>query len=434
MVPSSKPVEERSGGSRRDFCKAAAAAGAASLFAAPYVIADDRVAGANERIGVGMIGLGGRFNWCHYDILKKLKSDGRVDVVALCDIYRPRLKAAQEKLGGKMYDHHKELLEDSKVDVVCIATPDRHHAPMAIDAIRAGKDVYTEKPMTHWTQFDSAKQLEEESKKHSKIVQIGTQWVADTAYDTAKEYIKQGVVGEIKQVQCGYFRRGDWGEALMEIPDPNAKPGPDLDWEAFLGEAPKVPYDLWRFFRWRLYWDYCGGPATDFFTHVFTPVFRLLDLDFPTRVVAGGGRMQYPAPREVPDQFNMVVDYAHGPSVVIMNSMSNDRRTETILRGTEGTIIFDDIEHQLQPKNMGLRICPVDKQNKAMKEINIPWNGVGNTGKLWSNFLDCVKSRQRPFSPIDIGVRVHAPLIMGVLSFREDKVAKFDKANQAIVL
>ncbi len=434
MVPSSKPAEEPGGASRRDFCKAAAAAGAASLFAVPYVIADDRVQGANERIGVGMIGAGGRFTWCHLDILKTLTAEKRVDVAAICDIYRPRLKKANGLLGGKMYDRHQDLLADPNVDVVCIATPDRHHAPQAIDAVRAGKDVYREKPMTHWTQFDLAKKLEEEATKHKKIVQIGTQWVADTAYDKAKEYIKAGVVGEIKQVQAGYFRRGDWGEALMEIPDPNAKPGPDLNWEAFLGDLPPRPFDLWRFFRWRLYWDYCGGPATDFFTHVFTPVFRILDLDFPTRVVAGGGRMQYPSPREVPDQFNMVADYAGGPSVTIMNSMSNDRRTETILRGTEGTIIFDDIETQLKPKNMGLRICAVDKQNKAKPEIRIPWNGVGSTEKLWRNFLDCVKSRQRPFSPIDIGVRVQAPLVMSVLSFREDKVAKFDKANQKIIL
>ena len=269
-------------------------------------------------------------------------------------------------------------------------------------------------------------------------MQIGTQWVADTAYDEAKKYIKQGVVGEIKQVQCGFFRRGDWGEALMEIPDPNAKPGPDLDWEAFLGDAPKVPYDITRFFRWRLFWDYCGGPATDFFTHVFTPVFRILDLDFPTRVVAGGGLMQYPPPRDVPDQFTLVADYAGGPSVTIMNSMSNYTQTKTILRGTDGAIIFDDIEHQLEPKNEGLRIVPAtteqDKGKPKKKEIRIPWNGAGDTSKLWSNFLDCVKSRQRPFSPIDIGVRVQAPLVMGILSFRENKVATFDKANQKIIL
>ena len=116
-----------------------------------------------------------------------------------------------------MYDHHKELLADPNVDVVCIATPDRHHAPMAIDAIRAGKDVYSEKPMTHWTQFDLAKQARRGGDKNKKIVQIGTQWVADTAYDKAKEYIKQGLVGEVKQVQCGFFRRGDWGEAGMPM-------------------------------------------------------------------------------------------------------------------------------------------------------------------------------------------------------------------------
>ena len=385
-----------------------------------------------------MIGLGGRFSWCHGAILKQLKADGRINVAALCDIYRPRLLKANKILGGKMYDHHKELLADPNVDVVCIATPDRHHAIMAIDAIRAGKDVYSEKPMTHWTQFDLAKQLEEEATKNKKIVQIGTQWVADTAYDEAKKYIKQGVVGEIKQVQCGFFRRGDWGEALMELPDPNAKPGPDLDWEAFWA-MPRRCLTTSR--------DSSAGACSGIIAAGPPPISSPTSsrrcsaswTSTPRRAsVAGGGLMQYPPPRELPDQFTLVADYAGGPSVTIMNSMSNYTQTKTILRGTDGAIIFDDIEHQLEPKNEGLRIVPAtteqDKGKPKKKEIRIPWNGAGDTSKLWSNFLDCVKSRQRPFSPIDIGVRVQAPLVMGILSFRENKVATFDKANQKIIL
>ncbi len=417
-------MQDQPGKSRRDFLKATTASAAAATVLRPtFSIAAERSKGANERIGVGFIGTGGRCQ-SHIDIVLALKAEGRCEPVAVCDIYGPRVQAAAHRTGGKIYRHYQELLADPRVDVVCIATPDRHHAPQAIEAVRAGKDVYCEKPLTHWSQMNLAKQLGDETAKHGRIVQVGTQYVADDAYAQARKLIQQGIVGKIVQVQAGYFRRGDWGER-MPIPDPNATPGPDLDWQQFLGDAPQVPFNVSRFFQWRLYWDYAGGPATDLLVHVFTPVFCLLDLPFPDRVMGGGGNFQYN--REVPDQCNIIADYAGGPSVVLMNSLSNYTPIGTILRGTDGRIQFGDVEHMGQ----GLRIVPAAK---GAKEILIPWQGAGNTAKLWSNFLDCVKSRQRPYSPIDIAVRVQAPLNMGILSHREGRVARFDKQKLTIVL
>ncbi len=409
---------------RRTFLRSSAAGvGAASLFAAPWVVADERVNGANERPGVGFIGTGGRCA-AHIGHCLELKAQGRCDLVAVCDVYGPRVREAAQRTGGKIYRNFNDLLADPRVDVVCIATPDRLHAPQAIAAIRAGKDVYCEKPLTHWSQMNLARQVGEEAARHKRIVQVGTQFVADDAYAQARKLIHEGIVGKIVHVQAGYFRRGDWGER-MPIPDPNAKPGPDLDWEQFLGDLPKRAFDVSRFFQWRLYWDYAGGPATDLLVHAFTPVFCLLDLDFPVRVFGGGGTFQYN--REVPDQCNIIADYEGGPSVVLTNSLSNYTGIQTILRGTDGLIQFGSIEHL----EKGIRIVPVDKNKK---EIVIPWKGAGDTGKLWANFLDCVKSRQKPYSPIDIAVRVQAPLNMGILSHRESKVAKYDKAKQQIVL
>ena len=408
---------------RREFLRRGAAGAAASVLVPSLILAADRVKGANERPGVGFIGTGGRAG-AHIDICLGLKAQGRCETVAVCDIYAPRVQAAAQKTGGKIYRNYKELLADPRVDVVCIATPDRHHAPQAIEAIRAGKDVYCEKPLTHWSQMDLARQVGEEAEKHQRIVQVGTQYVADNAYDDVRKRIKEGIVGKIVHVQAGYFRRGDWGER-MQIPDANAKPGPDLDWEQFLGDLPKREFDISRFFQWRMYWDYAGGPSTDLLVHVFTPVFRLLDLDFPQRVMGGGGTFQYN--REVPDQCNILVDYKDGPSVVLMNSLSNFTGIQTILRGTDGLIECGNLDHM----GPGIRIVPAAK---GAKEIVVPWQGAGDTGRLWSNFLDCVKSRQRPFSPIDIAVRVQAPLNMGILSHRASKVATYDKEKQQIVL
>jgi len=241
----------------------AAAGGAAAAFVAPVLtIAAEGAKGANGRIGIGFIGTGGRCQ-AHLKIVNDLKKQGVAEPVAVCDVYRPRLEAASKTTGGtKMYMEHEALLADPKVDVVCIASPDRLHAPQAIDALRAGKDVYCEKPLTHWSQFELAKKVQEAADKNKRLVQVGTQHMADDNYPEIVKLIREGIIGKPVHVTCSYFRRGDWGER-MRIPDENAKPDPDLLWERFLGDAPKIDFSVSRFFQWRMYWDYASGPATD---------------------------------------------------------------------------------------------------------------------------------------------------------------------------
>lgn len=409
---------------RRDFVRSSVAASvvAAGAVTAPTVIAETSK-GANERLGVGFIGTGGRCN-AHLGIVNNFKEQGIAQPVAVCDVYRPRLEAASKKTGGtKMYDEHEALLADPNVDVVCIATPDRLHAPQTIDALNAGKDVYCEKPLTHWAQFELAKKIEEASKKTGKLVQVGTQHMADDNYPEIIRLIRDGIIGKPVHVECSYFRRGDWGER-MRIPDPNAKPGPDLNWERFLGDAPKTDFTVSRFFQWRMYWDYAGGPATDLLVHTFTPIFCILQLDFPERVFGGGGTFQYD--REVPDQCNIIADYLDGPSVVMTNSLSNHVPEDTVIRGTDGIISWAMLQGG---KGEGVRIVPFAK---GKEEIHMPWKGQGDTSKLWADLLDCVKTRKQPKCNIGMAVRVQAPLSMGILSHRESKVALFDQDNQSI--
>jgi predicted dehydrogenase len=416
---------ERTTVGRREFLKGAAAMAAAVGAMKPlFTIAEEAAKGANDRPGVGFIGCGGRAG-AHMHIVNALKSQGKAEPVAACDVYGPRAKAAAQNLGVKEYRSHKELLADPKVDVVCIATPDRLHAPQAIDAVKAGKDVYVEKPLTHWSQFSLARQLAEETEKNKRIVQVGTQGMATESFWQIREILKTGVIGKLIHAQAGYFRFGDWGEAGMPIPDKNAKPGADLDWEAFLGDAPKVDYDVSRFFRWRLYWDYAGGPCTDVLVHTFTPVFVMIGADYPERVTGNGGKWHFAPPREVPDTFNLTIDYPGGPSVVLMSTFSNEYGVAPVIRGTNGVVTFEGGKLIVRPR--------------GAKEPShqVPcggWGDAGDTGKLWTNFLDCVKSRQKPLSPVDVGARVQAPLNMSILSYRESKFARFDKEKQEIVL
>jgi predicted dehydrogenase len=385
----------------------------------------DRVKGANDRIGVGFIGVGGRAG-SHLDIVNAFQKKGIAQPVAVCDVYRPRLEAASHTTGGaKMYMEHEALLADKNVDVVCIATPDRHHAPQAIDALNAGKDVYCEKPLTHWSQFELAKKVQQAADKNRRLVQVGTQYMADDNYPEIIRLIKEGIIGKAMHVSCGYFRRGDWGERMV-IPDASARPGPDLLWDRFLGDAPKVAFSVSRFFQWRMYWDYSGGPATDLLVHTFTPIFCILQLGYPERVFGGGGTFEYT--REVPDQCNIIADYPCGPSVVMMNSLSNHVPADTMIRGTDGIITWRPLG---AGEEQGIRIVPFAK---GKKEIHLPWKGCGDVSKLWQNLLDCVRTRQQPNCNIALAVRVQAPLSMGVFSYRENKVARFDKEKEEIVL
>jgi predicted dehydrogenase len=411
--------------SRRAFLKSATVAGTAAALAPRFQILADDARGANERIGVGFIGTGGR-SGAHQKIVSGFTAQGIAQPVAVCDVYRPRLEDASRRCGNaKMYMEHEKLLDDPNVDVVCIATPDRLHAPQAIDALNAGKDVYCEKPLTHWSQFDLAKEVEAAAQRNERLVQVGTQYMADENLPVVRKMVEDGIIGKPVHVQCAFTRRGDWGER-MNIPDQNAKPGPDLLWDRFLGDAPNVDFTVSRFFQWRLYWDYAGGPSTDLLVHTFTPVFCILGLDFPERVFGGGGTFQYD--REVPDQCNIIADYPDGPSVVMLNTLSNHVPTDTMIRGTDGVIIWKSFGAR---DSQGIRIVPF---GSGKEEIVLPWKGLGDTRKLWENLLACVKTRQTPVCPIDMSVRVQAPLSMGIISHRENKVVGFDSDNQTLTL
>jgi predicted dehydrogenase len=414
---------------RRDFIRAGAQAAALASAATAFpFVSSGRVIGANDRIGVGFIGVGGRGS-SHLGAVQHLIKEGEnIQIVAVNDAFRYRLNEAAKPSGAKAYMKHQELLADPNVDVVCIATPDRLHVPQAIDAIRAGKDVYCEKPMGHWTQFDLARQFREEAQKLKRVVQIGNQGNSSPAWQKVRDLVQQGAIGRVQLVNCGFFRYGDWGER-MRIADPEAKPGPDLDWEAFLGDAPKVPFTVDRFFSWRKYLDYAGGPCTDLFPHVFTPFVTALGLKYPTRAVASGGIFKYTTyNREVPDTFNMCLDYPEKLSIVVVGTLANDYVSEPAIHGDEGTLTlqnpgewnvgFDGVT--VIPRKGERRVFPVEKMDA--------------TPLHWKNFLQCVRTREKPVSDVEFGLHVQAALNMAMLGFLNNKVARFDFEKNLILL
>jgi len=417
---------------RRQFIGRTAASLGVSAVAARSTRAAAQVVGANERLGIGLIGAGGRGSYLA-NVVARLKSGGEnIDIVAVCDVYRPRMERVAEKFGAKGYMDHRELLADPNVDVVTIATPDHHHGYQAIDAVRAGKDVYCEKPVTHWRQFDLVKRLAAVVEESDRVFQLGTQGMSDSAWHQMRELVQEGLIGQPIHAECGYFRVGDWGERGMPIDDPNAQPGPDLNWEAFLGDSPKRPFDVSRFFRWRMYEDYSGGPVTDLFPHSLTPVTSILGVKMPSTVVATGGKFRYKE-REVPDTFNMLIDYPEKITVAVLGTQGNDY-PGTGGRGAGGRIpVVRGWDGTLTVRGEKIVFTPIRDSEKKPQEF--PIERREDVLEHYRNFIQCCRSRNKKTnSPVDLAYYTQTALLMGMASLRSGKAARFDAAQERIVV
>jgi predicted dehydrogenase len=425
-----KQIDTDTGLTRRQFIKGTGKAAAAITVSRSF---STKARGANERLGIGFIGCGGRGNG-HLKVVHWLKSQGKepIELVAACDTYRPRMQRVVDGYKVKGYMDHRELLADPNVDIVCIATCDHQHGQQAIDAIRAGKDVYCEKPVTHWRQFELTKKLAAEVKKSDRVFQLGTQGMSDSAWHQMKELVRQGLIGQPIHAECGFFRVGDWGERGMPIDDPNARPGPDLNWNAFLGDAPKRAFDVSRYFRWRMYEDYSGGPSTDLFPHSLTPVISILGVTMPSKVVATGGKFRYQE-REIPDTFNMLIDYPEKITVAVLGTQGNNYQATgkrgsgqkiPVIRGWDGSLTIQDEK---------IVFIPAKGAEKKPQTFDIE-HGEDFT-EYWRKFIECCRSRTKDtLSSAELALHVQTALQMGMLGLQEEKVAKFDSVNQKIIL
>ncbi len=310
----------------------------------------NRVLGANNRLRVGVIGCGGLATGAHIPALLKMKESDNVEITAVCDVWQKRLDNAAAITGAKPVKDYRAMLDSKDIDYALIVTPEHWHARMTLDAADAGKHIYCEKPMT-WS-IDEAKKVVKKIQQTNVKMQVGVQGMSDDSYETAQKYIKEGALGKVVQAQIDYSRNHK-GDFWVGNYDPDAKPGENLDWNAFLGPAPKRPFDPDRFFYWRRYWDYSGGIATDLFVHRITRMIKALDLKLPERVVATGGKWEFTnSAAEIPDTFNMMCDYPGGPTVIVISSMANDTRIPHVIRGHHATLEFTREGFVIRPQGM----------------------------------------------------------------------------------
>ena len=314
---------------RRNFLELNAAAAAAATQAA----GQSRVA-ANDRTQFAFIGCGARA----HELMAALMTHPQAEIVGVVDAYKGRTERAVDRVGkqARVIHDYRAAIADKSIDALVVATPDHWHKQIVIEALKAGKDVYCEKPLT----YKSSEGLEiiETARQTGRIVQVGSQGMSSEVQRKARELIQAGRIGKVTMVRAAYNRNTASGAWIYPIP-PDASPQ-TVDWDMFLGAAPKRNFDLPRFFRWRCYEDYSGGIATDLFVHLCTTIHFLMDAKIPSKVMAMGELYRWKESRDVPDTLNAILEYPEGFAVNLSSTFNNQSTAEGSFQflGTEGTL------------------------------------------------------------------------------------------------
>src|SRR5580704_17691853 len=315
--------------SRRDFIKQAALGTAAYL-----VYPAAKVLGANDRIRVGMIGVGGRGQ----ALLEEVQKVPNVQLVAMADIYSRRREEAQKKAPGiQTLDDHRRLLDMKDLDGIIVASPLHIHARHFLDTLAASKDLYSEKTMT-WS-IPEADQCLAAAKQSDRVIQIGLQHESSGALADAKKWISDGIVGKVTQVDSWMSRNTPHGKGQWVRSIPSDCTAQNVYWSAFLNGRPEQPFDPYKFINWRLFWEFSGGNITENMVHQIAWIMSALDLPVPSAAYMSGGVFSEKDGRQVPDTIAVTLDFPNDTVVTWQSTFSNSHYGlgERLL-GSDGTV------------------------------------------------------------------------------------------------
>jgi predicted dehydrogenase len=437
---------------RRNFLFSAAAA----------AFAPSRILGANDRVGVGFIGYGliGRQH------VHDFKRQPDVNLVALSDVYQPRLEQGladcrDPRSGGgpraKGYADFRRLLDDRNVEAVVISTPDHWHALLTMLASAAGKDVYVEKPMTLFVR--EGRWMVNASKRFNRVIQVGTQQRSGVHYQKALEVVRAGHLGRVHTARMGSFRNVMPGFGSP----PDSAPPPGLDYDMWLGPAPKRPYNKNRsLYHFRWFWDYSGGQMTNLGAHELDVVQWFLDAAAPAAVSSSGGRLALQDNGETPDTQDAIFDFTglstgggsreHSKFTALWSHREASRGHAAgeglEIFGTYGSMVISRAGFSVIPDIKG------DPENQIPQFLGHPAGGPGRNpdGKPvpWTealkqlatndllrsharNFLDCVKSRATPAADVESGHRVATACHLANISLRLGRKIQWDALKEEII-
>lgn len=432
---------EKSQTTRRDFLRTAAVTTVAAAAASSMPTTAEgmrRVLGANERLQLGHVGMGGQ-GMTHVRLLKENAQsnlNNNTESIAVCDLYRRRKNEAAKFLELKesqAFEDYRKLLENKDIDAVWVTTSDNWHAPISIDAMNAGKHVYIEKPMCKTIEETFA--LYDTAKKTKKIVQVGSQGCSDQKWHVARKVVKDGKIGKVVMGQGSYCRNskdGEWNYyAIDKDAGPSAAGDAYVNWETFRKGVGPAEWDADRFFRWRKYYAYGNGIMGDLFPHRLHPLFIALALPtdgtagFPTRVASLGGTYVQKVnketgklDREVPDFTNIVVDFPEECSILLLGTVINEQGWQDMIRGNKATLYFG---------GNGVEIRPERVYADEIEGGTEPIEGWDERIEYHEkNFIDCIRENKAPNCNIDIAARVQTMISLGDLAFQKQKTMHFD--------
>ena len=406
----------------------------------------------NSTIQVALIGAGGMGT----GDTNYARSLPGVKLVAVCDIYDGRLTRARERWGADLYTtrDYREVLARQDIDAVIIATPDHWHSRITIDALQAGKDVYCEKPMIHAVE-EGAKVVAAQ-RSTGRILQIGSQYVSSAVYQRAKELIAAKAIGDINVVEAWLDRNTALGAWQYSMP-PDATPT-TIDWDRFLGSAPKRPFEPVRLFRWRNYRDYGTGVAGDLFVHLLSGLHFATGSTGPTRVYATGGLRFWKDGRDVPDVMLALLEYpktaAHTAFTTrLLVNFESGRPDESFgvkFTGSEGSITTSftgltltkhkrEVEPDYTIKTFArpmreqlLKAYHADQPQPDKVETFEPPKGHDAHLEHHRNFYEAVRTR-KPFVEDGVfGFRAAGPALLTNVSYFERRVCDWDPEAMAI--
>ncbi len=425
---------------RRTFLKQSlglTAAGTAFLakpLAAATAASYGRVLGANDRIHIALIGCGGMGRG---DLTDFLKVDN-VHCVGLCDVDDSHVAEAVKKViqpaGQQSPDlttrDFRKVLEVKDLDAVIVATPDHWHAIPTVMACQAGKDVYVEKPLS--VSIAEGRIMVETARKHDRVVQMGTQQRSAPHFNEAVEYVKGGKLGRVRLVRAWAYL--DWKGETPVLPDGDPPPG--VDYDMWLGPARKRPFNPNRFhFTFRWYWDYAGGLMTDWGAHMIDIANWAMGIKAPSSAVSIGGKFGYPNDAmETPDTQQVMWAYP-GFSMIWEHALGVGRGPEARehgiqFHGEQGVLVVDRGGWEVYPET-----DRIDKPNRIYKSAGIPRQGSSGDMHLLhvQNFIDCMRSRKRPNSDVEIGHNSMIACHLGNIAQRLGRQVKWDVEKESMI-
>ncbi len=346
--------------------------------------------------------------------MRLFHANPETQVVALCDVYDVHLGQAREVVGAEVrtFADYRALLDSSDIDVVLIATPDHWHAPMAIDAAQAGKDIYIEKPLTH--SIEEGYAIARSVRDNGRVMQVGLQQRSGPHYMRAKEeYFDSGVIGKVTYV------RTVWHGNSFHLRQPNFTERPaGLDWEAWLGPATPRPFNAHQFYNWRSYFDFGGGTITDLFNHWIDVAHWFMGEDVPSAGTAAGGIFHYPDGRTAPDTVNVLLEYPGNWTASFEATLVPGARGAFIeFYGTGGSLMITRSQYTFTPP--GQRAEPVVVQAEGnLNDAHV------------RNFIAAVQSRGTPSSDVVSAHRSALASHLGKLAYLQKERVTLDPAEE----